>query len=164
MTFQTRINQYLPIGVEGDFASDNPVSTWLAGEGALVAGDDGVTVGRFAWVDEDNLTASNTGTGVPQGFVSREGQALITDWMGNASMLIPAGMAVDLKTRGDFIVKTTTAATIGQKIFASLTDGTISTGAAGATIAGSVETIFTVGSAGAANEIIKMGTWGNSYA
>lgn len=164
MTFQTRINQYLPIGVEGDFASDNPVSTWLAGEGALVAGDDGVTVGRFAWVDEDNLTASNTGTGVPQGFVSREGQALITDWMGNASMLIPAGMAVDLKTRGDFIVKTTTAATIGQKIFASLTDGTISTGTAGATIAGSVETIFTVGSAGAANEIIKMGTWGNSYA
>lgn len=164
MTFQTRINQYLPIGVEGDFASDNPVSTWLAGEGALVAGDDGVTVGRFAWVDEDNLTASNTGTGVPQGFVSREGQALITDWMGNASMLIPAGMAVDLKTRGDFIVKTTTAATIGQKIFASLTDGTISTGTAGATIAGRVETIFTVGSAGAANEIIKMGTWGNSYA
>lgn len=162
--FQTRINQYLPIGVEGDFASDNPVSTWLAGEGALVAGDDGVTVGRFAWVDADNMTAANTGTGEPQGFVSREGQALITDWMGNASMVIPVGMAVDLKTRGDFIVRTTTVATVGQKVFASLTDGTISTGAAGATVAGSVETIFTVGSAGAANDVIKMGTWGNSYA
>ena len=162
--FQTRMNNDLPIGVEGDFASDNPVATWYAGEGALVAGDAGVTVGRFAWVDTDNLAASNTGAGAPQGFISREGQALITDWMGRASMVIPAGMVVDLKTRGDFYVRTTTAATIGQKVFASLTDGTISTGAAGATIAGSVETIFSVGSAGAANDIIAIGTWGNSYA
>lgn len=162
--FQTRMNQDLPIGVEGDFASDNPYSTWFAGEGALVASADGVTVGRFAWVDADNVIASNKGTGVPQGFVSREGQALITDWMGNASMVIPEGMPVDLKTRGDFLAKTTTAATVGQKVFASLTDGTIATGDAGATMAGFIETIFTVGSAGAANTIISIGTWGNSYA
>lgn len=162
--FQTRMNQYLPIGVEGDFASDNPVSTWIAGEGALVAGPDGATVGRFAWVDADNVTVSNKGSGVPQGFISREGQALITDWMGEASMVIPAGLPVDLKTRGDFVAKTTTVATVGQKVFASLTDGTIATGAAGVTVTGFIETIFSVGSAGAANDLIKIGTWGNSYA
>lgn len=46
--FQTRINQYPAPGVEGAFAGTNPHATYQAGEGALVAGEDGLTVGRFA--------------------------------------------------------------------------------------------------------------------
>ncbi len=48
--FQTRINQYPAPGVEGAFAGTNPHATYQAGEGALVAGEDGLTVGRFAWM------------------------------------------------------------------------------------------------------------------
>ncbi|MCV5473623.1 hypothetical protein OFN43_32725, partial [Escherichia coli] len=48
--FQSVINQQQAPGVEGDFASANPKASLLAGEGALVAGANGVVVGRFAWV------------------------------------------------------------------------------------------------------------------
>lgn len=78
--FQTRINQYPAPGVEGAFAGTNPHATYQAGEGALVAGEDGLTVGRFAW-DVDGV-ASNAGSGVPSGFVHRDGQASITIWLG----------------------------------------------------------------------------------
>ncbi|WP_281083912.1 structural cement protein Gp24 [Klebsiella quasivariicola] len=162
--FQTKINQYLPVGVEGDIATDNPVASWVAGEGALVAAVGGVTIGRFAWVDADNVVATNKGTGAPQGFISREGQALITDWMGQASMVIPEGMAVDVKTRGDFFAISETDASIGQKVFASTKNGKISTGAAGATITDYVETIFSVCQAGDAGDVIIIGTWGNTNA
>ena len=65
--FQNQINHQQAPGVEGDFASANPKASLLAGEGALVAGTNGVIVGRFAWVT--NGVVSNTGTGVPDGFV-----------------------------------------------------------------------------------------------
>ena len=71
--FQTRINQYPAPGVEGAFAGTNPHATYQAGEGALVAGEDGLTVGRFAWAVDG--VASNAGSGVPSGFVHRDGQA-----------------------------------------------------------------------------------------
>ena len=92
--FQTRINQYPAPGVEGAFAGTNPHATYQAGEGALVAGEDGLTVGRFAW-DVDGV-ASNAGSGVPSGFVHRDGQASITIWL-------PAGRGDDApgRRRGD---------------------------------------------------------------
>ncbi|EQA7425222.1 structural cement protein Gp24 [Yersinia enterocolitica] len=155
--FQNSINQYPAPGVEGSFASTNPHATYLAGEGALVAGDDGLTVGRFAW--DVSGVASNAGTGAPSGFVHRDGQASITVWLAEASMLIQPGREVTLMTAGDFWAKTSTIATRGQKIFASITTGEIQTGAAGATVAGYVETNFFVGSTAAAGERVKITTW-----
>lgn len=158
MSFQKRMNIQPALGVAGDFASTNPHASYLAGEGALVADVDGVIVGRFAWADPDGLV-SNVGTDVPSGFVWRDGQAAITEWLGESSMLIPEGVMVTLMTAGDFLARTTTTATVGQKVFASLTDGSIATDAAGATVAGFIETKFVVGSAAAVNELIKIGTW-----
>ena len=155
--FQSVINQYPAPGVEGGFASTNPHATFLAGEGALVAGDDGLTVGRFAWAV--NGVASNAGTGAPSGFVHRDGQASITVWLAEASMLIQPGREATLMVAGDFWARTSTAATRGQKIFASLTTGQVQTGTAGATIAGYVETAFTAGSACDAGELVKISTW-----
>ena len=155
--FQNAMNIYPAPGVEGDFASANPNASMLASEGALVAGSSGLTVGYFAWVV--NGVASNAGTGIPSGFVHREGQATITTWLGQASQLIQPGREVTLMTRGDFFARTSTATTIGQKIFASLTTGQVCTGAAGATIAGFVETSFFAGSAVAAGELVMMTTW-----
>ncbi|EOL9075546.1 hypothetical protein ACM92Y_002147 [Cronobacter malonaticus] len=155
--FQSVINQYPAPGVEGGFASTNPHATFLAGEAALVAGTNGVTIGRFAWAV--NGVANNTGSGAPSGFVHRDGQAVITEWLGASSNVIQAGREVTLMVAGDFWARTATAAIRGQKIFAVLADGTIKTGAAGATISGAVETPFYAGSACDAGELVKISTW-----
>lgn len=157
--FQSVINQYPAPGIEGGFAGTNPHATYLAGEAALVAGSSGLTVGRFAW--DAAGVASNAGSGVPSGFVHRDGQASITVWLGQASNLIQPGREVTLMVAGDFWARTSTAATRGQKIFASLTTGQIQTGAAGATISGYIETPFKAGSACDANELVKISTWSN---
>ena len=158
MTFQTTIKAQQAPAVEGDFASANPRASVLAGEGAFIAGTAGATVGRFAWADAAGLV-TNVGSGAPTGFIHREMNALITTFLGAASMVIPAGLIVTLMAAGDFWVKTLTTATVGQKVFASNTTGEIKTGTAGATISGYTETKWTVGSAGAANELIKITTW-----
>jgi len=155
--FQNVINQYPAPGVEGGFASTNPHATYLAGEGALVAGEAGVTIGRFAWVVDG--VASNAGAGAPSGFVHRDGQASITVWLAEASNLVQPGREITLMTAGDFWARTSTAATRGQKIFASLTTGQVQAAAAGATVAGYVETAFTAGSACDAGELVKISTW-----
>lgn len=160
MTFQTSVNVFQAPAVEGAFASRNPRFSKVAGEGQLVTGVGGVTVGRFAWVDATNTTALNTGIGEPDGFVANELQANIQIIGQNASMLIPEARAVTLFNGGDFWVRTATIATRGQKIFASLTDGSAQTGAPGATIAGFVETKWFVTHPVAANELVKMSSEG----
>lgn len=155
MSFQKQVYIEPAAAVAGDFASTNPRSTVDAGPGGLVAGTAGVTVGRFAWADATGKV-TNAGSGVPTGFVHREQQGVITAWLAESTMLIPSGLGVTLHNGGDFWVATKTAATIGQKIFASNTDGTVSTGAAGATVAGHTETNMFVSSAGAIGALIKM--------
>lgn len=135
--FQGVINQYPAPAVEGDFASANPRSTVLAGEGSLVAGAGGVTVGRFAWVDTtDNKTTYSRGTypQAPNGFVHREQQALITSWLGQTSKTVPEGMPVTLFNQGDFwaVVGGSTAATVGAAVYATYADGSITIGSASA--------------------------------
>lgn len=159
MGFQKDIRIQPAPAVEGDFASANPRASVLAGEGSLIAGTGGAIVGRFAWADA-NGEVTNAGAGAPTGFIHREQQALITEWLGETSMLVPEGLAITLHNEGDFWVKTLTAATVGQKVFASNTTGDVKTGAAGATIAGYTETGWTVKSAGAVGELIKISTWG----
>lgn len=157
MAFQTAIYTDPAPAIEGDFASANPWSSVLAGPGQIVSGASGLTSGRFAWLDATATLASNTGTGVPAGFVKRSpGQALITTYLSEAGNLIQPGQAVTLYDGGDFWAKTTTTATRGQKVFAVLATGVISTGAAGATIAGAIETRWYVHSAGAVGELIKI--------
>jgi hypothetical protein len=157
MGFQTQVYDQPNPAVEGDFASANPRSTVLAGPGGLVSGSGGVTVGRFAWADA-NQAVTNAGSGVPTGFLHREQQGLITTFLADSTMVVPQGLPVTLHSLGDFWVKTGTVATLGQKVFASNTTGQIQTGAAGATIAGYTETKWFVGSAGAANSLIKITT------
>lgn len=158
MSFQSQVYLQQAPAVAGDFASNNPRAALLTGEGALVAGTDGLTVGRFAWVS--NGVVSNSGTGKPQGFVHRENQALITTWLSEKSNLIPKGLPVTVHVAGDFWAQTLTNATVGQKVYASLTTGEVQTDAAGATVAGYFETNWSVASAASANELIKITTWG----
>lgn len=158
MAFQTAINLNPPLAVEGNFASVSNTHNVLAGSFAFTAGATGVVMGRFAYADTatGKVTNAQVAGGVI-GFVRRgDNTALVTNYLAGASMTIPAGYGVTLYDRGDFWVKTTTVATVGQKVFASDTTGEIATGAAGATVAGFTETEFEVASAGAVGSLIKI--------
>jgi len=181
MGFQSTVNNALPVGLAGDFASENPAAQLLppfgqaggvttanaAATDSFVAATGGVVVGAFAWITTaggnylSNAKGSAPST-APDGFVVRSQQGLIltqptgvtpsTDtWYGN---LIPAGQNVVAFTTGSFYAKSGTGgATAGQKAFASTTDGSITFAAAGATVSGSVETNFTARNTCSAGEI-----------
>lgn len=160
MSFQKTVNQQLTPAVAGDFCGANAHMSAVAGPDHLVTGAGGANIGLFAWADANGLV-TNAGSGVPTGFIHRDQQGLITAWLGGSSMNIPVGLPVTVMTKGDFYAKTLTAATPGQKVFASNTDGTVKTGAAGATIAGYTETSWAVpaGFSCNANELVKITSW-----
>lgn len=132
--FQTSVGANLAPAVAGDFASANPRSTYPAGPGGLVAGSGGVQVGLFAWivpapVDIDGtgqqvLNSGNLG-GYPAGIIPRTQQGLITAYLDNADMGIPAGFQLEVLTGGDIWVKNdgTTAAEVGMKAYADNANG-----------------------------------------
>lgn len=138
--FPNQVNVAQAPAVEGDFASTNPRSSFLAGPGGLVAGAAGVIIGRFAWVtapldgDGAGATVSNAGYGLPSGFVHREQQGLITTYLAASGMTIAAGFGMTLMISGDFWVKNANAsleALVGQKAFANMLTGAVIFAAAG---------------------------------
>lgn len=131
--FQKQVNQYPAPAVEGDFASSNPGASVVAGPGALVSGAAGVIVGHFGWQDANGIV-SNAGAGAPTGFVHRDLQALNFNLLSEATMVIPQGYPVTLMSAGDFWVRCGSPAAVGQKIFASLSDGSAIAADAGATV------------------------------
>lgn len=153
MGFQKQVNTTQAPGLPGDFASANPRSTVLAGEGALVAGNgvlagvlqQGVVVGRFGWLsyeraDNDLAPAvvDTFGTGLPAGLVHRSQEGLITIWLDTATQILPKGYQVTLFDSIDMWVRNdgATAALVGMKAFAAFADGSVSFANAGATPGG----------------------------
>ena len=149
MGFQKQVNLTPAPAVAGDFASSNPRATVLAGPGGLVAGALGVNVGKFAWVDDDGVTVQSFGTATkaPQGFVHREQQALIQQYLAESGMNIPQGFPVVLHNEGDFWAKLAgdNAATIGAAIYADYSNGDVCAVAApaGASVTASIGATFT---------------------
>ncbi|PCP71435.1 hypothetical protein CQA25_18735 [Morganella morganii] len=123
MGFQTKMNNDLPLGVAGDFASANPRFSMLAGEGQLKSGADGVTVGLFAWADEKGLVSNKKTAGALIGFVHRNNQALIAQYGAESTMLVPAGREITLMTGGDYLVELEAGGTRGQFIVADVATG-----------------------------------------
>lgn len=134
MSFQRQVNLTPAPAVVGDFASTNPRATVLAGPGGLVAGPEGVTVGKFAWVDADGITVHSHGTAphAPAGFVHREQQGLISQYLAEQSMVIPAGWPVVLHNQGDFFAKVegANAAAVGAALYADYDTGGVTVGSA----------------------------------
>jgi len=149
MGFQTSVKLQPAPAVEGDFASTNPRASVLAGESQIVAGASGVTVGKFAWLDAAGNKAYSYGQigQAPNGFVARTHQALITTYLAEAGVVIPAGFPVTMFNSGDFWAKVTgaTGATIGASVYATYADGSITIGAAatGAVVTGLIGTTMT---------------------
>ena len=138
--FQQAVNILLPLAVAGDFASSNPRANVLASStgAGLVAGPNGVRAGTFAWVDSSGVIVTNSGTGVPTGFVHRNQQSVITVFLDESTMMVRPGFNMALMDAGDFYVVNNGAgaATVGQKAFANNTTGLVAFAAANATIAG----------------------------
>lgn len=146
--FPNQVNTVPAPAVAGDFASANPRSSYLAGPGGLVAGPSGAIVGRFAWatapVDADGAptTVSNSGTGLPSGFVHRTQQALITNYLAAYGNTIQPGFGMTLMTSGDFWVVNSGAsqALPGMKAYANFANGLVTFAAAGTPATGATST------------------------
>lgn len=146
--FQKVVNGQPAPATAGDFASANPRATVLAGPNGLVAGPDGVYVGRFAWVAADGITTDSHGEigRAPDGFVHREQQGLITAYLGESTMLVPVGFPVTLHQAGDFWALNTGPGALasGDSIYANYATGAIAQAAgANATGTGSMGATFT---------------------
>ena len=165
--FQSVVNTNPAPAVEGDFASINPRATVLAGPGGLVTGPNGVTVGKFAWVEPGGVIANNYGAApnVPDGFVHRDQQALITNFLGQASMVVPTGFPITLFSAGDFWARNLGPGVIskGTPIYAGYADGGLYTAAPtgasvtatlGSTNTASLGATFTGAASVASNQLV----------
>lgn len=161
--FQGQVNILPAIGVPGQHMSTNPLVSTQKG---YYCAADTVTIGGFVWAaapveGNDDAFVKSTGTGAPLGFAVRE----ITNPLGyneSASNTVPKGFPVSVAVKGDFAVITGTAATVGQSVFAVLTDGTIKTDTAGNTVKDAVETdykVVNINGGGAAGDIIVISNW-----
>lgn len=162
MTFQQSVDIYRGVGQVGHPASTSPIIAAAGGPGAFKATTAGVTIATFVFrTTADPKIVTNvapTSTTKPVGFIQNLAQAIIAPGQSN-SMLIRGGVEISPKVGGDFWVKSSTVATVGQKVFASTTDGTIATGAAGATVAGHVETDWYVSQGAAVGDLVIISSW-----
>lgn len=151
MAFQTQVYAEPALGVQGQRYGGNPARYYLP---TPLAGENGVTVGRCVWrvaTDATGQTVANTGTGAPAGIACRE-KTVPQEMFAEATMRIPAGYPVPVMQEGDVVLVSTTPAVVGQRVFAKLATGEVSTAAPGATVSGAVETVFEVRKAAPANE------------
>ncbi len=138
MSFQKQVNLVQAPGVLGDFASMNPFSSVLSGPGALIAPAGGVRVGGFAWVNPANNAVSQSYVaGYQIGFNLRNENALITNFLGESSLLIPQGFMVNLLNGGDFWAYFGNGAVSGSTVYADQSTGAATT-AAGTSVTGSI--------------------------
>lgn len=157
MAIQSTVGLYAPVAVPGQAATPNQSvytpQTFLADD------TNGVHVGRFVWIDSDG-NASNTqvASTLPLGFAERVVDAPNYAVTSDGSDVVPPTHPVTVAVKGDYYVKTATAATVGQAVFA-MTDGTIKTDASGATVSGGIETAWRVKTAGSANDVIIISNW-----
>jgi hypothetical protein len=123
MPFQSKINIAQAPGVNGDFASTNPFSSVLTAQGGLVAPVGGLTVGNFFWVGPAGQTSQSYVSGWQIAFLGRNEQALIVQFLGEYTMLVPEGFMVTGFTGGDFWAYFANGATAGATVYADETTG-----------------------------------------
>jgi hypothetical protein len=133
MGFPRQVNVVGAPAVLGDFCDANPRATVDAGPGGFVAGPNGLAVGLFAWADPTNTVLNNFGSGAPTGFIHRDQQGLITAFLGDDTLLLPAGYQATAFNAGGFWVLNSgsTTSAIGNSVYANNASGAATFGAAG---------------------------------
>jgi hypothetical protein len=145
--FQVQVYDQPAAFIAGNRISQNPIFSYDAGPGGLVAGSS-LFVGRFAWVtppldaNGTPMIANSFGSGAPQGFLMLSQQALNTTYLSNAGMQMEPGAQCALQISGDFAVQNdgTTEAEYGQKAFAYVNSGKVAFAAAGTVFGGGSST------------------------
>lgn len=132
--FQSVINNQQAPGVKGDFASTNPFASVLSGQGTLVAPPGGLLVGNFFWVGPDGTCSQSFVSGWQIAFLGRNEQALITTFLGEASMLVPQGFPVVGFNEGDFWAQFEAGGTVGNNVYADPNNGAPLAGATAPTL------------------------------
>jgi hypothetical protein len=145
--FQTSVSTQPAPAVAGDFASANPRFSVDAGPGGLVAGAAGLLIGRAAWLSPSQVDANgapaianNFGSGPIAGIVPREQQGLITEYLQESGMLLPAGFQTTVMKSADMWVVNdgTTEALYGMFAYADYATGKFNFAAASAPNSASV--------------------------
>jgi hypothetical protein len=134
--FPRLVNTQGAPAVLGDFCDGtaaNVASTVDAGQGAFVAGPNGLSVGCFAWADPTNTFLNSFGPGLPTGFFRRNQQGIITNYLAYAVMTAYPGSPCEIFNAGGFWVLNsgTTTSAIGNKAYANNSTGQISFGVTG---------------------------------
>jgi hypothetical protein len=151
MSLQTQVFSQAAAGIPGSKAAAGVFDYYPQS----LQAETGLSAGSFVWPGTDPARqAKPSGAGLPLGLVERSLTYPGYDLLGEGSLLISAGEILTIATQGAFYALSTTAAAVGQKVFAVLNSGAIKTGAAGAEIAGAVETSWRVITPGAAGEPI----------
>lgn len=132
--FPNKVNRAQAPGVAGDFASTNPFASVLAGPGALVAPAGGLKVGNFFWIGPQGQTSQSFVAGYQIAFLGREMQGLITQFLGENSLQVPAGFMVTGFNEGDFWALFSAGATVGNNVYADPNDGAPLAGATAPTL------------------------------
>lgn len=153
MALQKQVNTEFAVGVAGDlvnvtdkvYTAINPVA------------ESDVTAGNFCFQGTDPMAQAKASGSAILGFVQRVYQYVDEDITDGGTLTIPAGSGLSVAVKGYFYAVSSTAATAGQKVLASTTDGSISTGSAAGE--GTVDTGWTVIKGGAIGDIIVIGNW-----
>ncbi len=128
MSFQDRVNQDVPSGFAGDFATSNPRIVLGGGNIVFRAGKGGVLASSFVWRDTNSNFVINQGTTTPVGFIMRQRTGIMPNYLQENSMIIPEGFEVTVFAKGDFIVmlpEDMAPPASGDIVYASKTTGQI---------------------------------------
>ena len=121
--FQTVVNTVQAPGIAGDFASTNPCSSITTAAGGLIAPLGGLTVGNFFWVGPLGQTSQSYVSGWQIAFLGRNEQALITQFLGQSTLVVPEGFMITGFNGGDFWAYFANGATAGATVYADETTG-----------------------------------------
>lgn len=145
MALQSQVYTSVAAGVPGSKADANTFDYYPQSLTAEVK----IAAGTFVWTGTDpELDANYGGTTAPIGLVERNIVYPNYNVLEDGTLIIGEGETLTIATRGAFWVTTTTAAAVGDAVYASSANGSVSAGA------GDVDTGWTVATAGAAGEII----------
>lgn len=139
--YQTQVYNQPAQAVPGDRASQNPMATFDAGPGGLVADVGGVNVGSFCWVipptdpnGAGQIATQQNGSGNAAGLLYNDTQGLNTVFLSDGTLGIPEGLPVSLATAGDWWVinNGSSFCEVGMKAYAAFGTGLTSFAASGA--------------------------------
>lgn len=126
------------LGEQGQFYGTNPRASLLAGPGIWLAPAGGLICGNHCWANPaTGVVTQGLSANSQIAFVPRHNNAIITNFLGFSTLVIPAGLPVTLYSQGDFWDQFLGGAMPGQNVYADpITGASISANAAGTAFVG----------------------------